>query len=54
MLVESIKLETSDMVDDRLDDRRVAYAGVKEDAVGTSAFARKALGISFMVTPKTR
>ena len=44
-----MKLDTSDMVDDRLDDRRVDAGEVKKDAVGNSAWdVRKALRISLI------
>jgi hypothetical protein len=55
VLVESIKLDTSDIVDDRVDARRVGEEVVKEEAVGSSAWAeRKAFRISFMVLPPRR
>lgn len=55
MLVESIKLDTSDIVDDRVDARRVDEEVVKEEAIGSSAWAeRKAFRISFMVLSPRR
>lgn len=45
-----MKLDTSDMVDDRLDARRVDEGGAENDAVGKSAWVeRKALRISLIV-----
>lgn len=50
-----MKLDTSDMVDDRLDDRRVDAGEVKEDAVGNSAWdVRKALRISLILRDRKK